>query len=233
MRQLLRAALAALLQQQRPAEPLLWLAQYFLMRCGRAKTVHFVDRPRWAAAVARGGGHRDGDGSAAAAADHNDGDDDHARYRVRGQALKFAINATVVLFGSLEGRMWDRGDDSAGGAAATPQAGGQPGAASRAEDSPAPQQAACSPEALTASMSAATTGLLLCRPANVCAWLAVEFCRQSPCVEMVSWDGRVVDTATGSEYIDEESSKHRVKERTHPSKQAFENAFDMDRDGRL
>ena len=64
-------------------------------------------------------------------------------------------------------------------------------------------------ETLEACMSTAVTGLLRCQPANVCAWLAVEFCRQSPAVELVSWGGRVVNTACASGFIEEQTAKHR------------------------
>jgi hypothetical protein len=62
---------------------------------------------------------------------------------------------------------------------------------------------------LEACLSTAATGLLKCRPANVCAWLAIEFCRQSPVVDLVAWGGRVVNTACASGFIEEQAARHR------------------------
>ena len=96
-----------------------------------------------------------------------------------GQVIKFSKHATVVLYGTHPKH------NSAG---------------------PPTQEMQ---EMLEACMSTAVTGLLRCQPANVCAWLAVEFCRQSPAVELVSWGGRVVNTACASGFIEEQTAKHR------------------------
>eukprot|EP00750_Incisomonas_marina_P028231 INCI6546.2.p1 GENE.INCI6546.2~~INCI6546.2.p1 ORF type:complete len:226 (+),score=22.80 INCI6546.2:311-988(+) len=97
-----------------------------------------------------------------------------------GQVVKFTDHANVILYGT------------------------KPRSPGASDSGPAYTR-----ESLEQSIDAAVTGLLLYRPANVCAWLAIEFCRQSPRVDFVSWSGRAINTSQSSGPVEEQSARHR------------------------
>jgi len=180
IRHTLRVALARVVADK-PTAPLLWLAQYFLLRSLKAQRILFQERARTQNA--------DADAEKIEEGQRNTDSDEYLE-GMDGQTLRFTNNATVVLFGTRP-----YGKDPNHVALGLKE-----------------KAAAYASSALEKNIEEALSGLLQCRPASVFAWLAIEFCRQSPFVELVSWSGRVVNTSRMSSFIQEESVRHRRKQ---------------------
>ena len=204
--------------ESRPEMPLVWLAKYFFLRSLRVQQLTFEprdvveedddDNTQTTAAATGIAKHDD---TSSSSDDDTDDDDEEVvpgePVGMDGQVLKFAKHANVVLYGTLgpvaRGRHNASNAGGGDGSGSGKSGSGGGGSGSRGH------RYRYSRQKLEGCMDVAVTGLLLCRPANIHAWLAVEFCRQSARVEYVSWAGRVVNTSRQSGYIEEQSARHR------------------------
>ena len=122
--------------------------------------------------------------------EHLDTDKEGGQKGVASQVLRFTGHSQVVLFGK-------RGFDTSGGTDSDDSSSESVGSTeqrARSYESHDDAVANFDSDALAKCMDTAVTGLLLCRPASICAWLGVEFCRQSPTIDYVSWAGCVLDS---------------------------------------
>lgn len=138
---------------------MLWLAQYFFIRCGKLKSLTFETI------------------------------NDSSKYNHAidtEQCIRFLKPADVILCGFAESKYGSRQSNS-----------------KKVEERARQGSFLYSVNYLVHAMSTAVRGILECRPASVNAWLAIEFCRQSEKVAMISWNRQLINTTIRAAFIRE------------------------------